>query len=121
MAQMAIRMGMEVIREVPHATIAANPLLWHAIGTPLDHDAKILIFSNFTNVDIMISDINLDGYGKLPLKASQSIVLDVSSDRNDIGKSLTVAKGKRYYVQLIDPLAVATDGSFYLSVCYGEL
>jgi hypothetical protein len=120
MAQIAIRAGMEVVREVTHVTIHANPLLWHQVGTPLLHDAKMLIFNNFTDADLMISDINLNGYGKIPIAASSYIILDISSNKNDIGKSLTVAKGTRYFVQAIAPEDPSV-GSFYISVIYGEV
>ena len=63
MSQIAIRMGMEVVKEVTSATIAGNAAAWHPVGafplgTPLAHDAKMLIFTNFTDVDLMISDID---------------------------------------------------------------
>ena len=121
MAQMAIRMGMEVVRSAPFTSFAGHINDWIPIGTPIDHDAKLLIFSNFLNFDVMISDINIDNYGKVPIHAGQSLVLDISSDGNYIGQSLTVAKGKRYYAQAIDNTSIPASGAFYLSVCYGEV
>lgn len=120
MAQTAIRVGIEVVREVTSATIHADPELWYPVGAvnaPLLHDARMILFQNFTNGDLWISDVGLNGFEKFPIASRSYLLLDYSSNRTDIGKSLSVAKGTRYFVKgLEDP----DTGSFYMTVFYGE-
>lgn len=123
MAQSAIRAAFEVIREVSSVTMHVDPTAWYLVGIPADaalkHDARMIIFSNLTNADLFISGVGLDLYENVPLAARSSLVLDFSSNRTDIGQSLSMAKGTRFWVKPIAP-DDPTTGSFYMSVIYGE-
>jgi hypothetical protein len=121
MAQLAIRVATEVVRETTSATIHVDPTLWYAIGgvgAPFLHDARMVLVQNFTNADLWISDIPVDGFEKFPIASRSYLLFDFASNRTDQGKSLSVAKGTQWYTSGIeDP----TTGSIYLTVFYGEI
>lgn len=121
MAQLAIRVATEVVRETTSATIHAAPLEWHALGgagAPFLHDARMVLIQNFTNADLWISDIPVNGFEKFPIASRSYLLFDFASNRTDQGKSLSMAKGSQYYVKVLeDPTA----GSIYLTVFYGEI
>lgn len=133
MAQIAIRAGMEVIRVVPWAYIDDDLTKWWCLtsltvfpavpdpsGAPLKHDARMIEFSNLTDADLYISDINLDGYEKMVIAARSSKILDLTSNRTDQGQSLSMAKGTVFYVKPIDG-EDPSSGDIWMSVFYGSI
>ena len=133
MAQTAIRMSMEVIRVVPWAYIHNDLNDWNYLTAltvfpavrdpaeaPLKHDARMIEFSNLTDADLYISDVNLDGYEKMVIAARSSKILDLTSNRTDQGQSLSMAKGTIFYVKPIDG-EDPSSGDIWMSVFYGSI
>lgn len=113
MKQNAIRGEFEDLRSLDHLAFAG----WTAVGQVLGHDAKWLMFYNLTDKTLLISTVGLDP-GKLPIAANSFIIVDISSNRNDMGGTLTFAKGTQYYVKSESGVEPGT-GVFYISMLYG--
>lgn len=116
MKQNAIRAVFEDLRILAHTDFAAG---WTSVGSVLGHDAKWMMFYNLTDKTLLISDVGINP-GKLPIAANSFIIVDVSSNRNEMGGTLTFAKGTQYYVKSVTGVNPGS-GSFYISMIYGGI
>ena len=111
--QVGIRLAAEEVRAAPNTAIGPNYLALDT-GNPIEHEARIVLLQNFTNADVMISmDWPTDNF---PIPAGGFLLLDVTSNRSDLGGGFYIAKGTRFFVREI--AAHPTIGSVYLSVFY---
>ena len=88
-----------------------------AIGTAFTINPRILIITNGTQGDMIISDDNTNASGKMFLKAGTSRVLDfcanMAQNRDDL---FVVAIGTIFYVKQV---TTPTSGAVYLEAVYG--
>jgi len=116
--QTGIRLQAEPVRHVTSLAIHnAAPGVWLSIDVTeptLLHPARIILFQNFTNADLMIS---MDGiHSHFPIPAGGFLLLDVTSNRSDLGGGYYIAEGTRFYVMRLG--ADPTLGNLWMSVFY---
>ena len=107
------RMLCEEVRTLAHGSILAAGT-YMGIGDAAAYPARMILFQNHTDADLMFS---LDGIvGNFPLKAGVTFILDVSSNKSQDG-GFYLAKGERVYVTQID---APSSGSVYVTYFYGK-
>ena len=107
----SIIMRAEEVRELAFGTITGS---YAAIGNELSSPARMLIIQNFMDADIMLSFDGLTDH--IPVKASSSIVLDLSSNKT-VDTGFFVEKGTEINVRT---LGTPSEGSVYVSSLYGK-
>lgn len=113
--QVGIRLQAEPVRETGHAAIGPNYVAMD-IPNPISNPVRILLIQNFTNEDVMISMQWPDDH--FPIPQGGFLLLDVTSNRSDLGGGYYIAEGTRFYVRELT--AHPTTGSVYLSVFYAS-
>lgn len=109
---LSVRLTPETVRSVAAASVGAG---YTAIGTPIANPAKILLFQNGTDANVMISFDGVNDH--LPVFAGAFVLLDASTNRTDPAGSCTVPANTTFYVKRI---GTPTTGSVYLSTFYGS-
>lgn len=110
MARLGIRLMAEPVRTEAFGDIGAA---YSAIGTPLDHEARIVLIQNLTDESVMIS---MDGVNDhFPLPENGYIILDVCTNRSTTSE-FYIAKETQFYVKELS--GSPTLGAVYLSVFY---
>jgi len=107
----AIRMLVEPIRSLGFASIGA---VYMGIGTPIDHNARIIHIVNNTNKRLMFSFDGINDHFALPM--NNFIQLDCDWNKTLSGH-YAVSEGDRVYVKEIN---TPTSGSVYVTVFYGK-
>jgi len=120
--QVSIDLKTEPIRQVTAATIAAlAPGTFATIDITrpvLEHPARLVMIQNLTDADLFISDSPYPTGPfdiKFALMARQSIIIDCTTNRTDVGGSLCYAQGTKFSVT---QLGTPTTGAIYLTSFY---
>lgn len=106
-----IRLNVETLRSLAFGSIGAA---YAGVGTAIEHSARIVLIQNFTDTDMMFSFDGVNDH--FPIKASASIVLDLTANKT-INTGFFIAEGSRLYVKQID---APSSGSVYFTIFYGE-
>ena len=112
MSNISIRATMEPVRSIAFGSISGT---YAGIGTALSNPSRMLVLQNFTDQPVMIS---IDGVNDhIPLAATTSIIMDMTSNKSIMGAVFAWAEGQRFYVKEIG--SAPASGSVYLSTIYG--
>ena len=101
----------DALRSLPAGSIVAG---YTPIGTPFGHVGRMLLVSNFTNADLMVS---FDGViDHFPLKTNSDVIFDLTT--NQFGtQGFFLSVGTQMNVKLI---GVATTCSIYVTLLYAR-
>jgi len=108
---LAVRLKAEPVRSLAFGSIVAG---YTAIGTSIDHPARIFLLQNFTDEALMFSFDGIDD--NLPLPAAGYLLIDVTANKT-FDHGFYLSKGESVHVKRI---GVPTSGSVYLSIFYGD-
>ena len=108
---LAIRLKPETARSVAFGGIGVN---YAAIGTEFDKPIRIFFLQNLTDATLWFSFDGVNNH--VPLIANGYLLLDVTSNKS-LEQGFYISRGQTIYVK---QLGVATAGSVYLSVFYGD-
>lgn len=111
MEALSIRLLPEPVRTLAFGGISGA---YATVGTPLAHAARIIIFQNFTDGDLMLSFDGINDH--LPIANKGFVLLDVTSNKTVV-QGFNIAQGTQFYVKQI---SAPTLGSFYISDFYGK-
>lgn len=114
MANLAVRAKFEPIRSVAFDAVSGNFL---AVGSALTNPARIVILYNMIDVPMFFSIDGVDNH--IVLDTNGSFVFDITSNKAVAG-GLFLAEGTTIYTRQVDVLDTPTEGSVYVSVCYGD-
>lgn len=112
MTNMAIRLKAEPVRSIAFGSISGT---YAGVGTVYSDPVRIYFIQNLTDVTLMFSWDGVNDH--FPLVSEAFLLLDVTSNRTDIGQALSIAQGDRTYVKSLS--GNPTIGSVYLSIFYG--
>jgi|SRR5690349_4981725 len=99
----------DTIRSIDSASFTGN---YQTVGTPLSHGARIVKFTNLSNVTATLSWDGVNDNEVLP--ANSFVLIDVSGAREN-SQYIEVQVGTQFYAK-----GSAGTGSFYISVYYGR-
>jgi hypothetical protein len=105
----AIRLYVEPLRSLAFGSISGT---YTGIGTGFLNPCRIYWLQNDTDVLLTFSWDGVTDHFVLPSGAF--VLLDVTTNRTDIGRSLDIADGQRTYV-----MGSPTTGAVYLTSFYG--
>lgn len=108
MTNLAIRFYPETLRSLAFGSISGT---YAGIGTPFIHPIRVLVLINDTDTLLTYSFDGVNDHLVLP--SHDQIVLDVTSNKSQVGGVLSIAAGTRIYVK-----GTAGAGSTYLSAFY---
>ena len=113
----SIRVMCEPVRVVNHLVLhnAGGAFVSLSAASPaLDHPARMILFQNFTNGDLMISDDGVND--KFPIASGSFILYDFTANASGLNGGWYYAEGTRFFARYLeDP----TDGDMYMTVFYG--
>lgn len=111
---MAKRALFDTLRSIAFGSISGS---YAAIGSALTVEPRILIFTNTTNADVLISDDNTVSAGKLIIPAGSYLILDLTANMNpDHDDAFVMSKGGSIYVKGI---TLPSSGFVYVAIVYG--
>lgn len=110
MSNLAIRLGIEVLRSVAYTSLSST---YMGIGTPILYPCRQFYIVNTTNTLVIISDDGIND--KFVIPAGSYILDDVASNRTAPGESLSMAQGTRLYVRTTGS---PSSGSVYFTSFY---
>ncbi len=102
----------EVLKSLASSSFSGS---YVAVGTPLAFPARILKFTNNSNVDVTISWDGTNDHEFLP--ADSFLLIDISANRQ-ISNIFGAAKGTQFYVN--GASGIGNTGSFYISSYYAS-
>jgi len=108
---LAIRLQYEPVREVLFSNITGA---YSALGTPVKHQIRMIVFQNFMDQPVMFSFNGIDDH--IPMVANGYMILDITSNKT-IQQGFFLAERQQVYVKQLS--APPTLGSVYVSVFYG--
>lgn len=97
------------LRSIDSATFTGN---YQAIGTPLSRGARIVKFTNASNVPATVSWDGIIDADYLP--ANSFLLIDVSGAREN-AQFIEIQSGTQFYIK-----GSAGSGLFYISIYYGR-
>lgn len=112
-SSLAVRILPEPIRSLAFGSVGAS---YSAIGTPLDHPGRIVLFQNATNQPIYISWDGIDDH--FYLAAESFILFDFGTNRGGNASELAVSQGTQFYTKHAG--SAPTDGLVAVSSLYGK-
>lgn len=86
-----------------------------AIGSQLINPARIALFQNATDADLMFSWDGVNDH--YPLLNGTFLLIDVTSNKSSQGGAFAIAGGTQFWVRQI---AAPTVGAVYVTSFYGE-
>jgi hypothetical protein len=107
---LSVRLLAETLRSLAFGSISGT---YAGIGTALAHPARLIKFTNTTDVLLTISLDGVNDHDVIP--TNSSYILDIASNQVLPAGSLTISQGQRFYVK-----GTPSSGSIYLSVYYGS-
>lgn len=99
----------DAIRSIDSATFTGN---YQTVGTVLTRGARIIKFTNLSNVTVTLSWDGVNDHEILP--TNSFVLIDVSGAKEN-AQFLEVQMGTQFYAK-----GSAGTGSFYISVYYGR-
>lgn len=96
------------LRSVTGVTLA-NPLLFYAIGDPLERPARIIKIDNTCNEDVFISMNAVQPWCIIP--GGSFLLLDLSTNDTSV-EGFMIAEGAQFWAQA---LVAPTEGSVYVT------
>jgi hypothetical protein len=112
MEALSIRVLPELVRTLAFGGISGA---YAVVGTPLLNPARIIIFQNFTDGDMMISFDGVNDH--LPVAKTGFVLLDVTANKTGSVQGFSIAQGTQFYIKQI---SAPSTGSFYISSFYGK-
>lgn len=108
-----IRLLPEDLRSISSGTFTGT---YQTLGTPLDHEIRLLKFVNNSNVDVTVSWNGTDDHDFLP--ASSAVIYDVTANKSAISGvgQLNIAAQTQFYVS--GSAGGGNAGSVYLIALY---
>lgn len=110
----SVRIRYEILRSLDWTLVTAN---YVAVGTPLQHPARILKLSNATDADMLISFNGVDDHDFVG--GNSYFLYDYGTNRSGTGNELEQQMGDRVYVKSADGTLPST-GSIYLTLIYAS-
>ncbi len=112
MEAISIRVLPEAVRSLAFGGISGA---YAAVGTALANPARMIIFQNFTDGNLMIS---FDGVtDHLPVAANGFVLLDVTSNKTGAVQGFYISQGTTFWTKQI---SAPTLGSLYITSFYGK-
>lgn len=109
----AAKVKFDSLRSIGFASISAA---YAAIGSALTVNGRIMIITNKTQGDMIISDDSADSSGKIFIPAGVSRVYDFETNmKQNRDDSFELAKGTQFYVKQV---TAPVSGSVYLEFVY---
>jgi hypothetical protein len=105
-----------VVRPETCRTLAFGAIgaAYAGIGSAFEHPVYYFMLQNLTDAALMFSWDGINDH--FPLPVNGLLIMDVNSNKTDQGKSLTIAKGTRFYTKQLT--GAAASGAVYLTVFY---
>lgn len=99
------------LRSLANGSISAS---YAAVGTKLAYPARLLVITNGTNADVLIST---DGSSDMLYLAQNSFKLfDLGTNRLNVDQMFVIPAGTQFYVKQV---SAPSSGSVYIEVIYG--
>jgi hypothetical protein len=111
MSNLGVSIAYEALRSLGFASIGAS---YSGVGTPFGHPARMVIITNTTNQDLLISYDGLTDNDIVP--ASTAKVLDYGSNMALNGGASDQAQHTRVYVKYF--VGIPSDGGVFVTVIY---
>ena len=111
-SSLAVRVLPEELRSLAFGDISGS---YAALGDPLAHPARIMLFQNATDKDVLVSWDGVTDHMMVPVQSF--ILVDVGTNKG-IGSEFAVAQETQFYVK--DTGVATTLGAVYLTVLYGK-
>lgn len=108
---LSIKLEPETLRSLAFGSISSS---YAALGSQISNPARILMFQNFTDVDLLFSFDGINDHLILP--SDGFLLLDVTANKTR-EQGFYIQEGKQIYVK--DTGSAASSGSAYLTVFYG--
>lgn len=117
MTNLAIRLKAEPVRTIAFGSIGASytPVGSSASAAKYLNPIRVYFIQNLTDKSLMFSWDGVNDH--FPLDASAFLLIDVMSNRSDMGGACSIAQGDSTYVKEIGGVA-PTVGNVYLTVFY---
>lgn len=113
---MARRALFDTMRSIAFGSISGT---YAAIGSALTVEPRILVITNNTDADMIISDDNTVSAGKFILPTKTALTLDLTANMNpENDDTFLMGKGGSVYVKQV---SAPSSGSVYLSIVYGVI
>ncbi len=106
---LAVRLYPEVLRTAAFGAISGT---YSGIGSALLNPARIIYLVNATDVLLTFSFDGVNDHFVIP--AQSFLLLDVTTNKTEVGGSFTMAQGQRLYVK-----GAPTLGAVYFSTFFG--
>jgi hypothetical protein len=135
-SNLSITMYPEAVYSNTGALIAAGggtPGNYVSIGTPLLNPARIILFQNGTDGDIMLSFSNgipiaqpagppAISADNLPVLKGSFVLLDVSTNQTEVAGSFNIAQGTQFAAKTLAGagFTAPTTGAFFITSFYGK-
>lgn len=110
--QLSITIFPETLRSIAASGFTGS---YQAVGSPLANPARILKFTNDTNVEVKVSWDGTNDHEVLP--ADSFLLIDISANRQ-ISNILCAAAGVQFYAS--GSSGMGNTGNFYISSYYAS-
>lgn len=108
---LSVRILPEPLRTVAFGSITGS---YTVVGTPLSHPARIVLFQNTTDMNLVISWDGVNDH--MYVVADSFILLDVGTNKG-ISSEFCIAQNTQFYVKYASAPSL---GSLIVSVFYGK-
>lgn len=102
----------ETLRSVANGSISSS---YVAIGTPFANPVRILVMTNNTNGDLIVSDDGANGKYFLP--KNSFLLFDYNTNRKNVDQEFVYAEGTQLWVK---QSSAPSTGDIWVAVVYGE-
>ena len=118
-SNLSVRILPEQVKTETGANIGAGAGTYVAIGTPLAEPARLILFQNGTNGDVMIS---FDGVtDHMPVFLGAFVLLDVTTNRANTGGAFNIGEATQFWARnLGGTFTNPTTGAFFITSFYGK-
>lgn len=118
----SVRILPEPLMAEAGAVIAAGggtPGNFVPVGTPLTEPSRLILFQNATDGDIIVSFNGVDDH--MPIFNGAFILLDVSTNRSNVGGAFSVAEGTQFYARSLGgTYPIPSTGDLIITSFYGK-
>jgi hypothetical protein len=119
-SNLSVSLAPEAVRSVLGATIAAGAGAYVNVGTVLAQPARLILFQNGTDGDVMVS---FDGgiTDHMPIFLGAFVLLDVTTNRTDTGGAFNISQGSQFAVRTLGgTFTTPTTRAFFLTSFYAK-
>jgi hypothetical protein len=119
----SIRISFEPVKTLGFAGIGDdyNPVVDSSGNQQFLHPCRQLLIQNFTNADLMVSDIGTTSglADKFPIAAGASMIFDITSNKT-VPQGCFLPECMRLFVKNLVAGSSPNSGAVYVTVFYGE-